>query len=76
MRFLHKRSYLDNFQCFILPITGTWRGHIQVAIKQLKDEQLDTTSEGYAKVRSDFFTEMEVFQKVNHPNLMQVDICN
>ena len=42
---------------------GTWRGHVEVAVKTLKDVQGG----------EEFNKEAEVLKTLHHPNLVQVD---
>ena len=53
-------------------ISGTWRGKVPVAIKQLRDDRVDAMSGGYEQARNEFFKEARIFKLMQHPNLVQV----
>ena len=62
-------------QCILYLFTfpGAWKGNVPVAIKQLRDDRVDTMTGGYEQATNELFKEMKVFQMVNHPNLVQVN---
>ena len=53
-------------------ISGTWRGKVPVAIKQLRDDRVDAMAGGYEQARNEFFKEARIFKLMQHPNLVQV----
>ena len=53
-------------------ITGTWRGKVPVAIKQLRDDRVEAMAGGYEQARNEFFKEARIFKLMQHPNLVQV----
>ena len=53
-------------------ITGTWRGQVPVAIKQLRDDRVEAMAGGYEQARNEFFKEARIFKLMQHPNLVQV----
>ena len=57
---------------YILSALGTWRGQVPVAIKQLRDDRIDSMPGGYEQARDEFFKEAKIFKLMNHPNLVQV----
>ena len=44
---------------------------MDVAIKQLRDDRMDQSG-GYEKAKMEFLKEAQIFQMMNHPNLVQV----
>ena len=43
-----------------------------VAIKQLRDDRIDSMPGGYEQAKDEFFKEANIFRLMNHPNLVQV----
>ena len=74
--YLSWSSFTDLFIMTSSICPGTWRGKVPVAIKQLRDDRVDSMPGGYEQARNEFFKEMKVFQMVNHPNCVQVSRNN
>ena len=45
---------------------------VDVAIKQLRDDRIDSMPGGFTQAKDEFFKEARIFKLMNHPNLVQV----
>lgn len=60
----------------LLPPTGKWRGTVDVAVKQLRQERFEgQNSAGFSKAKEEFFIESNILRILHHPHLVQVRQC-
>jgi hypothetical protein len=45
---------------------------VPVAIKQLRDDRVDSMPGGFEQAKAEFFKEAKIFRMLNHPYLVQV----